>query len=58
MPKVRGGGQEELPHVRGQGRRPGVPGCDGAGAAGRSYPMPEVRGGGQEELVNFSGEIG
>ena len=48
-PCPRGGSQEELPHVRGQGRRPGVPGCDSAGAAGKSYPMPEARGGGREK---------
>ena len=59
---------EELPHVRGQGqkpggpharrevakrsyptsevrsKRPGVPGCNGAGTAKRSYPTSEVRG--------------
>ena len=55
------GGQKELSHVRGQGQRPRVPGCNGAGtaeksypsprsgaAAGRSYPTSEVRGGGRE----------
>ena len=45
--------QEELPHVRGQGQRPRVPACDGAGTAERSYPASEVRGvrgGGREEL--------
>ena len=60
-PCPRGGGREELPHVRGHGRRPRVPGCDSAGAAKRSYPSPrlgaaarrsyptsEVRGGGRE----------
>ena len=54
---------EELPHVRGQGQWPRVPGCDGAGTAEKSYPSPrsgaeaersypesEVRGGGWEEL--------
>ena len=54
-------GREELPHVRGQGQQPRVPGCNGAGtaeksypsprsgaAAGRSYPTSEVRGGGRE----------
>ena len=30
-------GREELPHVQGQGQRPRVPGCDGAGMAERSY---------------------
>ena len=34
--EVRGGSREELPHSRGPGRRPRVPGCDGAGAAERS----------------------
>ena len=49
-PCPRGGGQEELPYVRGQGQWPRVPGCDGAGTAERSYPMSEVRGSGREEL--------
>ena len=40
----------ELPHVRGQGQRPRVPGCNGAGTAERSYPASEVSGGGWEEL--------
>ena len=60
-PCLKGGSQEELPHVRGQGQQPRVPGCDGAGTAERSYPSPrsvvagrrhpalEVRGGSQEE---------
>ena len=46
-PCPKGSGQEELPHVRGQGQRPRVPDCDGAGRAKRSYPTSEVRGGGQ-----------
>ena len=33
-------GQEELPHVQGQGQWPRVPGCDGAGTAEKSYPSP------------------
>ena len=33
MPEVRGCSREALPHARGQGRLPRVPGCDGAGAA-------------------------
>ena len=37
-----GGGQEELPHIRGQGQRLRVPGCDNAGAAERSYPCPRL----------------
>ena len=49
-PCPKGGSQEELPHVHGQGRRPGVPDCDGAGTAERSYPATEARGGGWEEL--------
>ena len=64
-PFPRRGGQEELPHVRGQRQWPRVPGCDGAGmaersyptsevgaGAGRSYPTSEVRGGSREELPN------
>ena len=35
-------GREKLPHVRGQGWWPRVPGCDGAGTAQRSSPTPEV----------------
>ena len=35
--------QEELPHVRGQGQRPRVAGCDGAGMVERSHPASEVR---------------
>ena len=42
--------REELPHVRRQGQRPRVPGCNGAGTAERSYPASEVSGGGWEEL--------
>ena len=52
------GGQEELPHVRGQGQWPRVPGCDGAGAAKRSYPTSEVRGGSHEELPRIRGQGG
>ena len=49
-PCPKGGGQEELPHVRGQGQRPRVPDCDGTGTAERRYPESEVRGGSQEEI--------
>ena len=35
-------GQEELPHVQGQGQWLRVPGCTGAGMAEGSYPMFEV----------------
>ena len=50
-PCPKGGGQEELPHVGGQGQRPRVPDCDGARTAKRSYPASEVGGGGREEWV-------
>ena len=36
-------GGEELPHVRGEGQWPRVPGCDGAGTTERSHPASEVR---------------
>ena len=49
-PCLKGGGQERLPHVRGQGHRPRVPGCDRAGLAERSYPTSEIRGSSREEL--------
>ena len=49
-PCPKGGGQEELPHVRGQGQWLRVPDCDGAGTAERSYPASEVRRGGGEEI--------
>ena len=48
IPCPRGSGQEELPRVRGQGRRPREPGCNSAGTTERSYPTSEVRGGGRE----------
>ena len=37
-PCLRGGGQEELPHDRGQGQQLRVPDCDGAGTVERRYP--------------------
>ncbi|KAM7230515.1 hypothetical protein CapIbe_018005, partial [Capra ibex] len=40
-------GGEELPHVRGQGQKPGGPHARRA-AAKRSYPMSEVGGSGLE----------
>ena len=55
--EVRGGGQEELLHVQGQGRRSRVPGFDGTGAADRSYPTSEVRGSGQEDQPHFQGAV-
>ena len=54
-PCPNGGGQEELPHVRRQGQRPRMPGCDSTGTAERSYPTSEVRGGGREELPHVQG---
>ena len=53
-PCPKGGGQEELPHVRGRGwgeaakRR--YPASAVRGSNERSYPTSEVRGGGPEEL--------
>ena len=58
MPKARGGGREELPHVQGQGQQPRVPGCDGAGMAEKSYPASEARGGGREEQPHARGQGG
>ena len=55
-PCLKGGGQEELPHVRGQGQWPRVPDCDGAGTAERSYPASEARGCGGEELPRVRGQ--
>ena len=48
---------EELPHIRGQGQWPRVPGCDSTGTAKRSYPTPEVRGGGREEKTHVQGTV-
>ena len=55
-PCPKGGGQEELPHVRGQGQRPRVPDCDSAGTAERSYRASEVRAGGPEEIPSVRGQ--
>ena len=49
-PCPKGGGQEELPHVRGQGQWPRSLDCDGAGTAERSYPTSKVRGGCREQI--------
>ena len=57
MSEVRGGSQEELPRVQGQGWRPRVPGCGSAGAVERSCPTSEVRAGGLEELPNVQGAV-
>ena len=55
-PCLKGGGQEELPHVRGQRQRPRVPDCEGAETAERSYPASEVRGRCREELPRIRGQ--
>ena len=44
-----GGGREELPRIGGQGRPGGATPCPRSGiVAGRSHPAPEARGGGKE----------
>ena len=61
LPKseVRDGSREELPHVRGQGRRLGGatsyprPGA----ASGRSNPTPEARGGSREDQPHVQGAV-
>ena len=61
MSEVRAGGQEELPHARGQGQRlggetpcPRSSGC--AGRAKRSYSMFKVRKGGGEKIPLVQGK--
>ena len=58
--EVRGGGQEELPHVSGQGQWPGgaTPPPRSGAVARRSYPASKVRGGGQKELPHIQGRGG
>ena len=55
-PCPKGGSQEELPHVRGQGQWPRVPDCVGTETAERSYPASEVSGGGLEEIPSIRGQ--
>ena len=68
MCEVRGGGQEELPHIQGQwqpggdtpcprsGQRPGgATPCPKPVAARRKHPASEIRGGGREELSHVLG---
>ena len=52
MSEVKGGSQEELPSVQGQGQwtRGTIPGQRPGAAAGRSYPTPEARNSSREEL--------
>ena len=73
MSEVRGSSREELPHVRGQGQRPRVPGCNSTEAAKMSYPTskvkddswkelphapkPEARGGGREDQPHVQGAV-
>ena len=51
-------GREELPRVRGRGRRPGgaTPRRRPGAAAGRSSPASEARGGGREERPRVRGQ--
>ena len=49
-------GREELPHVWGQGQKPGGPHAWRA-AAKRSYPTSEARGGGLEEQLHVQGAV-
>ena len=68
-PCPRGGGQEALPHVRGQGQWPRVqavtvqeqprgatPRPRPGEVARRTYPMPEARGRGREEQPHAGGQ--
>ena len=58
-PSPKGSGQQELPHVHGQGQRPrGASLCWRSGAAaGRSNRKPDTRGGGQEEQPHVQGVV-
>ena len=51
--------REELPRVRGQGRRPGgdTPCPRPRVVAGRTNPTPEARGGGREDQPNVQGAL-
>ena len=49
-------GQEELPHVQGQGQKPGGTHAQRAEAK-RSYPTPEARGGSREEQPHIQGVV-
>ena len=59
MTEVRGGSQEELPRVRGQGQWPGGPTPHPRpwAVAWRSYPTPEARGHGQEDQPHIQGGV-
>ena len=49
--------REELPNAQGQGRPPRAPGCDGTGAAKRSYPTPEDKDSGPEKQPHDQGAV-
>ena len=51
--------QEELPHVQGQGQRPGgaTPLPRSGGLAERSHPASQARGGGREEPHHVQGVV-
>ena len=49
-------GREQLPHVQGQGQKPGGPHARGV-AAKRSNPTSKVRGSGREELPHVQGAV-
>ena len=49
-------GGRELPHVRGQGQKPGGPHARGE-VAKRSYSTPEARGSGQEKQPYIQGVV-
>ena len=69
-PCPKGGGQEELPHVRGRGSgreyqtamvqerpRGATPRPRSGAAAGRSYPTPEARGSSREDQPHVQGAV-
>ena len=56
MSEVRGSSREELPHVRGQGQRPRVPGCNSTEAAKMSYPTSKVKDDSWKELPTARGQ--
>ena len=57
MSEVRGGAQEELPHVRGQGQQPrgATPRPRSGAMAEKSNPTSEVRDGCWEEQLHVQG---
>ena len=62
MRRANGGGQEELPHVRCQGWRPGgatpTPLCLGPGAAaGRNNPMQRPGAAGRQDQPHVQGAV-